>query len=88
MASIAYLLSMRDKAKRSGDLGTYRAMTADLRRLGHVDEPRPEAFETAIPEPMETATPKKGGRPKLPRCEHGNIVGRCVECDEDDPVAA
>jgi hypothetical protein len=85
MASVAYLLSMREKAERCGDSGTYRAITADLRRHGFVDEP--VALETAVPEPLETAVPKKG-RPKLPRCEHGRIVGRCIECEDDGPVAA
>jgi len=89
MASIAYLLSMREKAVAHGDLGTYRAITADLRRHGYADnDPRTragEGFETAVPEGMEQAVPKpKGGRPKLPRCEHGRIVGRCEECRHED----
>lgn len=94
MASIAYLCSMREKAARQGDLGTYRAITADLRRQGYADHPRTpadEGFETAVPEGMETAVPKnKGGRPRKPRCEHGRIVGRCLDCESDDdgPVAA
>jgi len=95
MANVAYLLSMREKAVAQGDLGTYRAITADLRRHGYADDdPRTradEGFETAVPDEMERAVPKpKGGRPKLPRCEHGRIVGRCMECESDDdgPVAA
>lgn len=36
---------------------------------------------------VATASPEtktnKGGRPKLPRCEHGNVADRCVECQED-----
>jgi hypothetical protein len=92
MASIAYLLKVRNEADRRGDRGLYRAMSADLERLGYTDHDLgPEAFETAVPEPLEKAVPgPRGGRPKLPRCEHGKIVGRCLDCDAEDdgPVAA
>jgi len=86
MASIAYLLEMRSRAERAGDRGQARALTADLRRQGHADVP--VALETAVPEPMEHAVPRKGGRPKLPRCEHGKIVGRCLDCEEIPDAAA
>lgn len=83
MASIAYLLEMRDKASMAGDWAQVRSLEADLARVGYVEIPRIGGLETAVPSPLETAVLKKGGRPKLPRCEHGKIVGRCVACDED-----
>lgn len=87
MASIAFLLQARAKAERADDLGQARAITADLARLGYVEDGVPgRAMETAVFDPpgMEHAVPppKRGGRPKLPRCEHGKVVGRCVECEE------
>jgi len=95
MANIAYLRSMLEKARRQGDLGTMRAIKADLRRYGYADDdPRTRAdggLETAVPGPMEQAVPKsKGGRPRKPRCEHNKIIGRCLDCEADDdgPVAA
>lgn len=79
----AILRGVRDKAHATGDHALAAAMTADLERMG-IRDPTPVAgFETAIPEPLETAVPRKGGRPRRPRCEHGNIVGRCGECDHD-----
>lgn len=61
-----------------------RAITADLARLGYVEDGvLGRAMETAVPAEMEHAVPpKRGGRPKLPRCEHDQIVGRCAECEE------
>lgn len=38
-----------------------------------------DELERAVPD-----KPRRGGRPKLPRCEHNNIVGRCDACDEED----
>ena len=84
MPTREYLLRERERFRRT-DPGMFRALTADLERLGHFDPPCgvPEPQELAIPEEMERAVPRKGGRPKLPRCEHGLIVGRCRECEED-----
>jgi hypothetical protein len=92
MASVAYLLAERAKVARLGDAGLYRAITADLTRLGYVDEtPRPEAapvervetptgMETTAVRAPERAVPK-GGRPPMPRCKHGKIDdGRCPRC--------
>ena len=76
-------LRERERARARGDRGVERCMTVELDRMGY-SEPRP--VETATPdrEAVETAVPaKKNGRPKLPRCEHGNIVGRCLDCDEE-----
>lgn len=71
------LRGVRAQAHATGDRSLAAAMTADLERMGVRDD---AALETVVPEPMEKAVPRKGGRPKLPRCEHGNIVGRCGEC--------
>jgi hypothetical protein len=76
------LRGVRAQAHATGDHALAAAMTADLERMGVCDETiAPVGHETAVPAPMEKAVPKKGGRPKLPRCEHGRIVGRCEECD-------
>jgi hypothetical protein len=75
---VADRLAMRERARALGDTNLERACNADLSRYGY--------RETAqvIPMPERTVGPRpKRGRPKLPRCEHGQIVGRCVECDDD-----
>lgn len=82
MPTKEYLLRERERFRRT-DPGMFRALTADLARLGHHDMPQPDQ-ETAIPDDMERAVPRKAGRPKLPRCEHDRIIGRCVECEEED----
>jgi hypothetical protein len=40
-----------------------------------------QPLERAVPEP-----PKRGRKP-LPRCEHNNILGRCVQCNGDNEGA-
>jgi len=95
MANVEFLLDMRERARRAGDRGIYLATTADLARAGYVD-PAPtlervrtatgletgavRAPERAIPKPKPSAPKRKGGRPPLPRCPHGHIVGRCSKC--------
>jgi len=37
-----------------------------------------ESMEHAVP-----PAPKKRGRPPKPRCEHGKLVGRCLDCEEE-----
>jgi hypothetical protein len=76
---VRMLRGVRDQAHAIGDRSLEAAMTADLERMGIRDAS--VEFETAVPEPLELAVPRKGGRPKLPRCEHDMIVGRCPECD-------
>ena len=75
-------LAARDDARRRGDWGVYRAMSVELDQLGYT-----ERETTAVVAP-ERATPpsagKRRGRPPRPRCEHGQIVGRCVACDEEE----
>lgn len=75
-------LAARDDAKRRGDWGVYRAMSVELDQLGYADR------ETTTAVAPERATPrppaKRRGRPPRPRCEHGQIVGRCLECEEED----
>lgn len=79
------LRDARDQARVAGDIALVNAMTADLERMGIRDEPSAELadMETAVPEPLERAVPRrKGGRPRLPRCEHGRVAERCAECSD------
>ncbi len=81
-------LHERERARARGDRGVERCMNVELDRMGYRD---PHPVETAVLDDgaVETAVPaKKGGRPKLPRCEHGNIASRCLECEDEGPVAA
>lgn len=78
-------LAERARARSLGDLSLERACNADLARYGYRDD----APETVVPDPgeMERAVPpqpRRGGRPKLPRCEHDQIVGRCLACEQGD----
>lgn len=79
------LRGVRDQARALGDRSLEAATTADLERMGIRDEVPADRsygdFEMAVPERMEYAVPRKAGRPKLPRCEHDRIIGRCEECD-------
>jgi hypothetical protein len=83
-------LAAKIRATARGDAGIARCMTVELERMGNphlleqavppaMERPERDDRETADPPPMET---RKGGRPKLPRCEHGQIVGRCVDCED------
>lgn len=78
-------LEMRARARASGDVNLERACNADLARYGYRDAP-PETTAATEPETMERAVPAKPkrGRPPRPRCEHGQIVGRCTACEEDE----
>lgn len=82
-------LDARARARAFGDRGLERAVQADLDRLGYIDQ-SPTRIETgtgmqttAVQAP-ERAIPhvkkNRGGRPPLPRCEHGQIQGRCTKC--------
>lgn len=81
---------MREYARGCGDVSLERACNVDLARYGYRDgATRGEPLETteAVVEGQEQvvpASPKRGGRPKMPRCEHDNIVGRCPACDKED----
>lgn len=87
---IELFLSAREDAARHGDRNLVRAMNADLARLGYVDAHGAGVRETATPAAMETpetpaAPPKnKGGRKRLPRCEHDKIEGRCRQCAAEE----
>jgi hypothetical protein len=82
---IEMFLSAREEAARHGDRNLVRSLNADLARLGYVDNVV-GARETAVAPVLETpetpaVPPKnKGGRKRLPRCEHGKIEGRCRQC--------
>lgn len=87
MASSEYLLDMRARAREQGDLGQVRAINADLARIGYSEPTRIETatgMETTAVRAPERAIPhvkkNRGGRPPLPRCEHGQIQGRCTKC--------
>jgi hypothetical protein len=89
--TVADRLLMRERARGIGDVGLESACNADLSRLGYreeIDAAVDAVMETAVPDlELERAVPEKprrGGRPKLPRCEHNNIVGRCAACDEEE----
>lgn len=98
---VSMFLEERDRARVRGDQGVIRSLTADLLRLG-VPADATLANPTGKhgngnghASDGETATatveaPKRrGGRPRLPRCEHGAIAERCPICNEleDDPAA-
>lgn len=88
-------LGVRAQARALGDRGLEDAMNADLARIGYIDPGTVERIETAAHEttavraperavPQRTAPREKrtGGRPKLPRCEHGKTPGHCAKCKE------
>jgi hypothetical protein len=65
-----HLLEVREQARLRGDRGVYRACTADLARLGHVDPPAapaPAPVEpqetTQIEQPERAVPPPKRRRP-------------------------
>jgi hypothetical protein len=70
---VEYYQRIRDDAVARGDFGVARAVSADLRRWGVPES----SSSTTEPRP-------KGGRPKLPRCEHGRIADRCLDCQQED----
>lgn len=70
MNKISYYQQVRDDAVARGDFGVARAVSADLRRWGVSEETSTTTGEVK----------RKGGRPKLPRCEHGRIADRCEDC--------
>ena len=47
-----------------------------------VSEPEVAVLEVEPSIPDEEPR-NKGGRPKLPRCEHGNVADRCPDCNEE-----
>ncbi len=81
---VAEAHGLRQRAQAVGDRNMEAAMDHELERMGIAAKPAPAPTETATPPPMTTAVPPKpkprGGRPKLPRCPHGNIEGRCGKC--------
>lgn len=86
MADTQYLRAMRARALAQGDHSQVRALDADLERSGAIPEPgRSFGVESTAVELPERAVPEKPrrGRPPRPRCEHGRIADRCVECQED-----
>ncbi len=92
---ILQFLQARDRAAARQDWGIVRSTTADLRRWGVSDSatlanPSGAATagrtdETGVSVAVEERPqPNRGGRPKLPRCEHDEIATRCRICNEDE----
>ena len=82
--NVVMFLRARDRARAVNDPGLVRALTADLRRLGVSDAATladPEGHPRNGTEPVPKG---KGGRPKLPRCEHDMIASRCPECSPEE----
>jgi hypothetical protein len=75
-------LTERDRAYARGDAGIIRSMDAELRRLGIAD-----TATIADPTGRSGALKARGGRPKLPRCEHNNVAERCPVCNEEVMVS-
>lgn len=75
-------LALREYARRSGDINLERACNADLARYGHQDAPETTQAVIVGQEQAVPPAPRRGRRP-LPRCEHGQIADRCIECQED-----
>ena len=80
-------LDARARARASGDHNLARALTADLARYGIVDTVVPVETAggletTAIRAPERAVPQNRGGRPRLPRCEHGKTPGKCRNCPE------
>ncbi len=82
---IREFLRVRDRAYAMGDVGVVRSMNAELQRLGVADTATLANPTGKHAKPAGTAVmdPKPMGRPKLPRCEHGNIADRCPGCNEE-----
>lgn len=89
--NVPMFLDARARARASGDRGLERAVQADLDRIGYREPAGPVRVETeaglettavraperAVPQAPER---RKGGRPPLPRCEHGKTPGHCTRC--------
>ena len=73
----------RDRAYSRGDVGVIRSMNVELRRLGVADTATLANPTGKHAKATAVMDPKPMGRPKLPRCEHGNIADRCPECNEE-----
>lgn len=80
---VRMFLQERDRARARGDLGVIRSLTVELERLG-VPPTATMADPSGKHATAATNTDKrKPGRPKLPRCEHGGVMERCPECNDE-----
>ena len=79
------LLTDRERALEEQDWNRYRCRTQELAQIGHVDMPATAPVEHAVASaaPEMVVPAKRRGRPPRPRCEHGTIADRCVECNEE-----
>lgn len=80
-------LQERDRAYARGDESVIRSLNLDLRRLGVPDNAtmaNPSGKSSRVRRERETVVPTKApGRPKMPRCEHENVVDRCEICNPE-----
>jgi hypothetical protein len=83
-ATVVDRLAMRKYARGIGDASLERACNADLARYGYRDDAPETTQADVLPERAVPPAPQRAGRPKLPRCEHNNIVGRCDACEEEE----
>jgi hypothetical protein len=74
-------LSDRAKARAAGDHNMVHALNVELNRIGYRE---PVQETTRADEELEQAVPVKPrrGRQPKPRCEHGRIPDRCLDCNE------
>jgi hypothetical protein len=68
----------RARARAHGDAGMARMASVELARLGELETTQ----DTTLLETVTPVAPRRGRKPK-PRCEHGQIADRCVDCDPD-----
>lgn len=85
---VRMFLLERDRAYARGDTGVIRSMNAELSRLGIPDQAtlaNPTGKRVKASQNGDVPKPEapKGGRPKLPRCEHENIADRCDLCNPE-----
>lgn len=83
---IEMFLRERDRAIVRQDYGVIRSLTADLRRLGVPDNAtlaHPRGAPARVPQNGEKASEKPRNGAKPPKCEHGSVAERCVECNPE-----
>jgi hypothetical protein len=74
-------LQERENARARSDSGVERCMNVELARMGYRDVPI--RAETTTVEPKEnTGQPRPRPKRPKPRCEHGQVPDRCVDCNE------
>lgn len=77
---VKMFLLERERAYERNDVGVIHSMNAELRRLNIPDD---ATFANPTGKSKSRGTVKSTGRPKLPRCEHENVVDRCEICNPE-----